>query len=187
MVVIEGCQNISLETMTESLSTQSVTKSFRNLSAHPTWGVDNGHLPSDQATTLLKRFGDEIPDADSRIIQELELTSFILQKRVLKRFSPTDMEGFAPHHRLFYQYMQHRYDLAREGKLNCQSKETDWLNTTEVFEETLLRRVAARASMGRFFAVKVGSSTRSFWPKWSLYKCSWRKTYLPTTTAITLV
>ena len=149
LVIIEGCRSISLETMTEGISTQSVVKSLRKLSAHPTWGVDIGHLPLEKATALLKPFGDEIPDADSRIIQEMELASFILCKRVLKRFSPSDAKGFAPHHRLFYQYMQHRYDLAREGRLDCQSKDLDWLNTTEEFEEKLLSRVAAETVDGK--------------------------------------
>ncbi|GFF43418.1 lovastatin nonaketide synthase [Aspergillus udagawae] len=150
-IVIEGCRNISLETMTESLAAETITKSLRKLGAHPTWDIDLEHLPLDRAVELLGRYGQEVPDADSEVIQTLELASFILCKRVLRQFGPDDSQTFAHHHRIFYEYMQHQYELATQGKLNCQRSipNVDWLNTTDSFEEEVLARAAASTVDGK--------------------------------------
>ncbi|GLA55110.1 type I Iterative Polyketide synthase (PKS) [Aspergillus niger] len=150
-IVIEGCRNISLETMTESLAAETITKSLRKLGAHPTWDIDLEHLPLDRAVELLGRYGQEVPDADSEVIRILELASFILCKRVLRQFGPEDSQTFAPHHRIFYKYMQHQYELATQGKLNCQRSipNVDWLNTTDSFDEEVLSRAAASTVDGK--------------------------------------
>ncbi|OJZ83577.1 hypothetical protein ASPFODRAFT_220554 [Aspergillus luchuensis CBS 106.47] len=134
-----------------NLAAETITKSLRKLGAHPTWDIDLEHLPLDRAVELLGRYGQEVPDADSEVIQILELASFILCKRVLRQFGPEDSQTFAPHHRTFYKYMQHQYELATQGRLNCQRSipNVDWLNTTDSFDEEVLSRAAASTVDGK--------------------------------------
>lgn len=157
LLIIEGCRNISLETMTEGISTESVTKSLRKLGSHPTWEMDIDYLPIKIAKALFKSAADGVPDADS-----LELASFILCKRVLRKFSPADAEHFAPHHRLFYEYMQHRYEGATEGILDCQSPDIDWLHTSESFDNEPLERVAAATVDGKLMCRQGAVFDRKF-------------------------
>jgi len=149
LVIIEGCRSVALETMTEGIATQAISKSLRKLGAHPTWDVDVDHLPLDDARKYFGRTSDAIPDTDWNIIRDLELASFTLCKRVLRRYSLKDAENFAPHLQQFYKFMQYQYQLATEGKLNCQTKDFDWLETSEAFDEELLSRVAASSLDGK--------------------------------------
>jgi SAM-dependent methyltransferase len=143
LVIIEGCRNTALTTMTEGIADNSTAAtSLRKLAEKPTWNVDMKHLSSVTATDVFKRAMQTIPDADSTIVQELELAAFIYCKRVLKEFSADQATSFSPHHQLFYEYIQHQYDRAVKGELNCQQSDQDWINTTKSFEADLIRRVA---------------------------------------------
>ncbi|OJD32113.1 polyketide synthase [Diplodia corticola] len=149
MVIIEGCRIISLENMTDGMASEANTKSLRKLGAHPEWGMDIEHLPLTTARAFFGEYGKVIPDAKQKVIHDLEFASFVFCKRMLRRFTPTDAEAFAPHHRLFYEYMQHRYELAEQGKLDCQSREFDWLDTTDAFDDEVLAHVSAASIDGR--------------------------------------
>ncbi|KAL1634456.1 Type I Iterative PKS [Diplodia intermedia] len=149
MVIIEGCRIISLENMTGGMAAEASTKSLRKLGAHPEWGVDIESLPLATARVFFGEYGKAIPDADQKTIHDLEFASFVFCKRMLRRFTVADADGFSPHHRLFYQYMQHRYELAEEGRLDCQSREFDWLKTTDAFDDEVLAHVSAASIDGR--------------------------------------
>jgi phospholipid N-methyltransferase len=160
LVVIEGCRIISLETMGsadgEDIS-GTLQKSLRKLGARPIWDFDIDHLETAKSQAYFKKFGDPIPNEDANVVYELELASFILCKRVLKRFTDEDAAKFTPHHRIFYNYIKHQYELALQGKLDCQSTDFDWLNTTEAFDNEILARVSDRTINGKLM-VKLGAA-----------------------------
>lgn len=154
MVIIEGCRIISLENMTDGLSTESAatTTSLRKLGAHTEWDIDLEQMSLDTAQAFFAPYGAIIPDADVDVVRDLELASFIFCKRVLSRFSEEDSKSFAPHHRIFYEYMRHRYELAEQGKLDCQTvgkNSVDWLNMTKEQEDEVLARVAEASVDGK--------------------------------------
>ncbi|KAL6796632.1 putative polyketide synthase [Trichoderma sp. SZMC 28012] len=154
MVIIEGCRIISLENMTDGLSTESAatTTSLRKLGAHTEWDIDLEQMSLDTAQAFFAPYGATIPDADVDVVRDLELASFIFCKRVLSQFSEEDSKSFAPHHRIFYEYMRHRYELAEQGKLDCQTvgkDSVDWLNMTKKQEDEVLARVAEASVDGK--------------------------------------
>lgn len=153
LVVFEGCRVITLETMTEGIASASATtKSIKKLGACTHWGPDIEELTADGLKAFLSPFAELYPDPEYETIYDLELACLIICKRVLRKFTTEDSKSFAPHHRLFYEYMQHQYDLAVEGKLNCQSspiKKIDWLNTTEEFDAALLEKVSNESVDGK--------------------------------------
>ncbi|CAG8327922.1 unnamed protein product [Penicillium salamii] len=154
LVIIEGCRIISLENMTDGLSLDSTSGnlSLRKLGSHPEWNLDIEHLPVEEAQKLLAPYGAIIPDVDVEIIRDLELASFILCKRTIREFAASAANSFSPHHRLFYEYMMHRYQLGEQGMLDCQRTEADgidWLNTTEEFDDAVLSRVSKASIDGR--------------------------------------
>ena len=159
LVVIEGCRIIELETMGSadgSGEAGAIQKSLRKLGAHPIWDLDIDHLERAESQAYFEKFGDTISNVDVKVIYELELASFILCKRVLKRFSEEDAAEFTPHHYLFYQYMRHQYERALQGKLDCQSRYYNWLETTKSFDDELLARVAEATVDGKLM-VKLGA------------------------------
>ncbi|KAJ5715842.1 uncharacterized protein N7483_013023 [Penicillium malachiteum] len=154
LVMIEGCRIISLENMTDDLSSSSGSskQSLRKLGSHPEWDLDIEQLGTNEAQKFLAPYGAIIPDVDIDMIRDLELASFILCKRTIREFSALDAESFSPHHRLFYEYMMHRYQLGQQGLLDCQRPETDgfeWLNTTEEFDDDVLERVSEASIDGK--------------------------------------
>jgi SAM-dependent methyltransferase len=152
MVVIEGCRIVTLENMADGMSTDETGSStfLRKLGSHPKWDLDLEHLPLEKARKFFAPYGEKVADGDLNVIRDLELASFIFCKRVLKQFSPSDAKAFSPHHQLFYEYMQHRYELAEQGKLDCQENDDiDWLNTTPPFEDELLLRVSEATIDGK--------------------------------------
>ncbi|KAJ5788006.1 hypothetical protein N7457_002996 [Penicillium paradoxum] len=154
LVIIEGCRIISLENMAQDLSSDSSSAnlSLRKLGSNPEWNIDIEHLPIDEAQRLLAPYGTIIPDVDTNMIRDLELASFILCKRTIREFSGSSTETFSPHHRFFYEYMEHRFKLGEQGMLDCQRPETDgidWLKTTEEFDDAVLERVSGASIDGR--------------------------------------
>ncbi|UKZ78608.1 hypothetical protein TrVFT333_006354 [Trichoderma virens FT-333] len=153
LVVFEGCRVITLETMTEGIASASAsTKSIKKLGACTHWGPDIEELTADGLRAFLSPFAQIYPDPEYETIYDLELACLIICKRVLRKFTAEDSKTFAPHHRLFYEYMQHQYDLAVEGKLNCQNspiKNIDWLNTTDEVDSALLKKVSNESVDGK--------------------------------------
>ncbi|KAL7956644.1 putative polyketide synthase [Trichoderma compactum] len=137
LVVFDGGRVITLVTMTGGIASASAsTKSIKKLDACTHWGPDIEELTADEYET----------------IYDLELARLIICRRVFGKFTAEDSRTFAPRHRLFYEYMQHQYDLAVEGKLNCQSspiKNIDWLNTSEDFDSALLEKVSNESVDGK--------------------------------------
>jgi hypothetical protein len=158
LVVIKGCRIIELETMgaADGSDQSSVQKSLRKIGGHPVWDFDIDHLNFAETQAYFERFADTIPNADPKDVYELELACYILCKRVLKRFSDKDAEAFSPPHQIFYNYMKHQHERALAGKLDCQSPDSDWLNTTEGYENEILARVSEATVDGKLM-VKLGA------------------------------
>lgn len=85
------------------------------------------------------------------IIVELEMACIIIIKRVLQECSAEEADKFAWNFKLFYDYMQHYYNLCMAGDLHYQVEkpETDWLNMSPEAEEELLARVSGSSTDGR--------------------------------------
>ena len=149
LIIIEGCRAISLENIGDGSLNQASTKSLRKLGSYPVWDIDIRHLPLETARSLFGKYGDIIRDEDSRVIKNLELASLIFCKKILNKFTTDEAAGFSPHHRLFYKYMQHRYNLAKDGKLDCQGGDLGWLHTSKSFEDELLQRVSLESVDGK--------------------------------------
>ncbi|KAH8893023.1 hypothetical protein GQ53DRAFT_861382 [Thozetella sp. PMI_491] len=147
LVIVEGLKLIDIETM--DAQARQKTKLTRELGSISHWDLDIESLPSADIAARLGAMEKAIPDADHALISELELASFVIAKSILRQFTSVDAESFAaPHHRLFYAYLQRQYSLAEQGLLFCQTAEPSWLDTTPAFDESLLRRVAAASTEG---------------------------------------
>lgn len=149
LVVIEGLRTASLENIGDRSPARVNSKSLKRLGSLPVWDIDIDHLPLGIAQPLFERLGNSIPDADPKLIQDLELASLIFSKRIVNYFSHAEAASFASHHQLFYEYMQHRYDLAKDGKLECQEGDLSWIDTTREFEDALLQRVSRESIDGK--------------------------------------
>ncbi|KAL2069774.1 hypothetical protein VTL71DRAFT_14453 [Oculimacula yallundae] len=158
LIVIKGCRIIELDTMgSVDGSNQSATsRSLRKIGGHPIWDLDIGKLDAVAAQAYFEKFADIVPNADPKVVYELELACYILCKRVLRQFNDEDAQKFSPHHRIFYEYMKSQHGRALAGKLDCQSPSEDWLNTTEQYENALLARVANATVDGKLM-VRLGT------------------------------
>ena len=74
-------------------------------------------MTSEQAITVFRRVADAVQRVDPVIIEELELAAFVYVQRALKTFTPDQADGFVPHLKLLYGWMQHQQDLALKGCL----------------------------------------------------------------------
>jgi hypothetical protein len=148
LVTLEGCKLVDMQNMSAATPRAS-EKALPSHSGYPCWGIDIGSLSNEAAKTLLAPDKSIFSDTGSNIIRDLELAAFIMCKRILRKFSHLDAQSFKPHLRLFYEYMQHQYDLAKEGDLPCQDRDVDWLMTDDSYDEEVMMRVATATVDGK--------------------------------------
>ena len=148
-VVIEGFRCTALTSMTEGVMSTSSASTTRKLCSQLAWKEDVDHLPNDKAQVLFSKIVSSIQHCDATVVEELELAAFVYIKRVIGSFTPEQASEFAPHLKLFFQWMQHQYDLATKGLLEHQAPEVSWLNLDTEFESKLLKRVACSSVDGK--------------------------------------
>jgi acyl transferase domain-containing protein len=151
LVVIEGFRNVQLESLSESVP--KIT-SVRRMGSYPRWVLDVDNSPA-AALSHLQKIWAAAASPPSQIIQELERAAYIFCRRTTARFSEQDAKAFAPHHRLFYQYMQKQCERAVEGKLPCQT--AAWGEFSPESEDQVLERVAAASLDGKLLC-RVGAN-----------------------------
>ena len=121
---------------------------MRKICSYPVWKGDVDCVSRAQARDLFSPFAKTIPHPGSHVIEELELASLNLMKRVLEQYAPQQAQEFAPHLRLFYGYMQDRYQLGLQGKLEHQFRGSDSLNLSASEKNSLLERVSQSSPDG---------------------------------------
>ncbi|KAK2598024.1 hypothetical protein QQS21_005861 [Conoideocrella luteorostrata] len=150
LVVVEGLklQDIGDHSEVSSNEAQDTSK----IGLHQVWDVDLDLLSSQNLTALLTLHLLEVPEPDINILYDLELAAFVVCKRVLRSFRPSDVTKFAHHHRLFFEFIEQQRELATQGKLPYQSLAKDgcdWLHTDEEFDRKLFDRVSRATIDGK--------------------------------------
>ena len=148
LITIEGLRFKTLAASTAGTVMTDVQTDFRKVCSYPVWKEDVDCLIGVQARDLFSPFARNIPHPGSHAIEELEMASFILMKRLLEQHTPQQVQDFAPHLRLFHGYMQDRYKLALQGKLEHQSNSFDKLALSSLEEDKLLERVSQSSPDG---------------------------------------
>ncbi len=148
LITVEGLRFKTLAASTAGSVMTDVQTDTRKLCSYSVWKEDIDFLTKGQARDLFSPFAKDIPPPGPHIIEELEMACFILIKRVVEQYTPQQAEDFAPHLRLFYGYMQNRYQLGLQGKLEYQSGSTDWLNLSASEEKDLLERFSQSSADG---------------------------------------
>lgn len=159
-ILIEGFRTTALSAMTEGVVSADLALSTRKLCSQFLWKEDIDLMRHAEATTIFREAASAITHFLPIVIEELEIASFIYIKRVLKSFTSDQVKGFAPHLKLYYEWMQHQHDLASQGVLEHQSAGIDWFNLTEDYESELLQRVADSSVDGKLLC-QVGNHLNS--------------------------
>jgi len=163
LVVLEGCQTVSLESLGGEQTASShmdtaALESLRKVGSRHRWGVDVELTKPDTLTSLLLRSVDDVSEVSDDVVRELEQACFIICKRASKKFSnPKSRRSFAPHHQLFFEYMQRQVERATYYALPCQPQRgdgsglgaTDWLTTSNKQDDEVFARVAAASIDGK--------------------------------------
>ena len=149
LITVEGLRFKTLAASTAGTVMTDAQTDMRKLCSYPVWKEDVDFLSRAQALDLFSPFAKDIPHPGSHVIEELELACFIFIKRILEQYTPQQAQNFAPHFRLFYGYMQNRYQLGLQGKLEHQSGRIDWLHLSALEETSLLDRVSQSSADGK--------------------------------------
>ncbi|RDA84939.1 hypothetical protein CP532_5159 [Ophiocordyceps camponoti-leonardi (nom. inval.)] len=119
------------------------------------WGLDVEALPHNSLDKFLRAAVDAVPHVNEAVIHDLELASYIICKRISRRFSAEKAQSFAAHHSLFFEYIQRQCRLAEQGKLVCQpalDSSEDWLHINDEAEDVLLNRAFTTSVDGRLLS-----------------------------------
>jgi len=135
-------------TCTAVASTGTGDEVSRKLGSRLEWKEDVNELKKDREQVFIDGPTTDILAAYPYVAEELEFAGLTYAKRVLKAIPPEDIGSLKPHLQLFYQYCQHNYNLALEGKLLLQSDRLDWLNPSKELEDEILARVSAATTDG---------------------------------------
>lgn len=146
-VIIRGLRSMALSAMTTGNVLSESPTNVRKLCLQQSWKEDIDLMTREQAIRVFRRAADAFQHVDPIIIEELELAAFVYLQRALKTFTPDQANGFTPHLKLLYGWMQHHQDLALKGVLEHQS--LDWLNRDPDYEKQLLLRVAEQTADGK--------------------------------------
>ncbi|KAI0484209.1 hypothetical protein GGR56DRAFT_668793 [Xylariaceae sp. FL0804] len=148
LLVVEGLKStdISLAAGDEGEDAEARLRAVRKLGAYAAWHVDVENAP-DACRALLERAVDAAPQVPYATVEDLEWGAYIVCKRMAARFTAADAERMAPHHRVFYRYMQRQCELGAAGALPCQRPE--WTSAGAGAEDAALARVAAASLEGR--------------------------------------
>jgi acyl transferase domain-containing protein len=148
-VIVRGLRSMALSAMTTGNVLSDQVTSVRKLCLQPSWKEDIDLMTREQAVTVFRRAADAVQHVDPVIIEELELAAFIYVQRAIKTFTPDQANGFIPHLKLLYGWMQHQQDLALKGGLEHQNLHMDWLNRDADYEKEFLLRVAGQTVEGK--------------------------------------
>ena len=148
LITIEGLRSKTLAASTAGTVMADAQTDMRKVCSYPVWKEDVDCVSGAQARDLFSPFAKTIPHPGSHVIEELEMASLILMKNVLEKYTPQQAQNFAPHLRLFYGYMQDRYQLGLQGKLQHQSTGIDRLDLSASEEDSLLERVSQSSPDG---------------------------------------
>ncbi|OBT66706.1 Type I Iterative Polyketide synthase (PKS) [Pseudogymnoascus sp. 23342-1-I1] len=146
LVIFEGVKSTSLSGPSEGAAASLVN--LRKLASFLEWKEDVSMLDAATIRDMCAKQVGDIGQVDPNIHIELELASFIYMKRVLKAFTSEEAKAFPNHLRLLYEFMEHTYKQAQEGKVVHQTEEIDWLNTSPEFEAEVLGRVSKGSTDG---------------------------------------
>lgn len=149
LVIFEGIKGKKLSASDTGSTANDM--SLRKIGTYFHWQEDLSLLERQQIRDLCaKAVGDESHDGRELLV-EIEIASIIFIKRVLHECSAEEAEKFAWNFKLYYDYMQHCYNLGKAGKLLYQDEtpEIDWLNMSTEVEDDLLARVSEKSTDGR--------------------------------------
>lgn len=148
-IVIKQFRTTALTALTEGLMSNESASDTRKLCSQLVWKEDVDLLKREQAIAVFRKAASTVQHFEAIVIEELELASFIYITRVLNSFTSEQVASFAPHLRLYYEWMQHQRDLAHQGLLEHQSSRLDWLSLTTDYESQVLKRVASQSVDGK--------------------------------------
>jgi acyl transferase domain-containing protein len=148
-VIVRGLRSMALSAMTTGNISSEPLTNVRKLCLQQSWKEDIDLITQEQAIAVFRRPADAIQHVDPVIIEELELAALVYLQRALKIFTPDQANGFTPHLKLLYGWMQHQQDLALKGRLERQNLDLDWLNRDTDYEKQLLLRVAEQTVDGK--------------------------------------
>ncbi|MCJ1392471.1 hypothetical protein MMC18_005338 [Xylographa bjoerkii] len=148
-VIIEGFRCTALSSMTEGVMSSTSTSTTRKLCSQFAWKEDVDHLAHNKAQAVFSKIVSSIQHFDTTVVEELEMAAFVYIRRVIASFTLDQAKCFAPHLKLFFEWMQHQHDLATKGLLEHQSTTIDWLSLDMEFESKLLERVACNSVDGK--------------------------------------
>ena len=148
LITIEGLRFKTLAASTTGTLMADVQTDVRKICSYPVWKEDIDCLGREQARDLFSPFARHIQHPGPHAIEELEMASFTLIRRVLNQYTPQQVQNFAPHLQLFHSYMQDRYQLALQGKLQHQLSSFDSLGLSALEEDKLLDRVSQSSPDG---------------------------------------
>lgn len=149
-VIVKGLRCTSLSAMTEGAISTDAVSAPKKLCLEFSWKEDIDLLTHGQTIALLNKEIAAFDRADSVVTRELELAAYIYTQRVLRSFDPEQALAFAPHLKLYYEWMQHQQILAVQSLLEHQAVDpTDWLQLSAENETEILSRVAADSPDGK--------------------------------------
>lgn len=147
-IIIKEFRTTALTAMMDGLMSNESAPNTRKLCSQLIWKEDIDLLKRDQAIVVFRKAASTIQHFESTVIEELELASFIYIDRVLNSFTSEQVTAFAPHLKLYYEWMQHQRNLACQGLLEHQSPRIDWLILDTDYKDQVLERVANQSVDG---------------------------------------
>ena len=146
-IIIEGFRTTALSAMTDGLVSNDLSTNTRKLCSELVWKEDIALLNREEATEVFRNAASGVKHFAHSTIRELELASFIYIQRVLRSFTPKEVEDFPYHLKLYFHWMEHQRDLAFQGSLEHQSP--DWLTLDPDSEKQILKRVSTQSIDGK--------------------------------------
>ncbi|KAK5055268.1 hypothetical protein LTR84_013018 [Exophiala bonariae] len=121
----------------------------RKLGSRLEWKTDVDELKKSMPPLEVSSTTTELVASNPQVAEELDFAGFTYARRVLEGIAPEQVASLKEHHKLFYQYCQHNYELASQQKLPLQSSRLDWMNPSKDVEQEILTRVATTTNDGR--------------------------------------
>ncbi|KAL8983680.1 MAG: hypothetical protein Q9205_002158 [Flavoplaca limonia] len=110
----------------------------RNLAASMTWMEDVEKLDAKNTIAILSVRLASFDEASPKTVEELEIAAWLYMKRALKTCSVKEVQGFEPHLKTHWDYMEDVQKRVLAGEIKHQGSGFDWLNSSEEAEEELL-------------------------------------------------
>ncbi|KAL8995313.1 MAG: hypothetical protein Q9169_004917 [Polycauliona sp. 2 TL-2023] len=139
MVIADNVRCTALSTSNEGNAVGDAPG--RNLAASMQWMEDVEKLDVKDTVAILSERLESFDKASPKIVEELEIGAWLYMKRALNTCSAEEAEGFEPHLKAYWNYMQHVQKRVLAGGIDHQSDGFDWLTTSDEAESELLARV----------------------------------------------